>query len=268
VNHYPSNPPRDPTTRLGRAPRQILPATGPAPIGGWGPKPTGYQPDMNGETIGRFARQPGPTVDPQSLVFPTEPVDAGERVDQHGYLQVSATWTPPAIEGFARPSGGHDPLSDGPVAPVPRMLALFNYRGSGTTRTRFMDVPDGRRFSPTGTQDGTSTVWFENAAVQQAPYVDRDSYATIDTTLANPAVQNPDSFSKLAPGPDHGWTSVPVVNLKANENNKARVLRQQQFVTQNRRAGSTYAGQTYGQSTAHVANPAGQASVPSWRTRG
>lgn len=260
---------RTPSRRLDQAPNRILPATGPAPLIGWGPAPTGYQPDMNGETIGRFEQQPGPTIDPQSIVFPTEPGSSHEKVDQHGYLQVSATWTPTPIEQFQRPSGGHDPLADGPVQPVPALISLFNYRAAGTTNTRFQDVPDGRTFSPYGTQDGTSTIWFEDANTQVAPYADAaNGYSTIDPKLPNPAAQNPDSLRQLRPGPDHGWTSVPVVDFRKQDNLKARQLLQQQYVTQNRRANSTYAGQTYGQGTARVTNPPGADQVPSRRTRG
>jgi len=256
----------DPGKRLNRAPHQIQGGVATtAQNTGWGPAPTGYYPDYNDEHPGNIAT---PGLYPSNIVVdpygtpgggnvPVEPGDRYDRVDQHPLLLVTATWTPSPY-GNGRYDGEVDPLVDGPPRPELSNMSMHYHRESGASRTTFDNVPDGRRFPATGSQDGGTTVYFQDAALAMAPY-----------NPATPGGQMPDSYRQIAPGPAHGWSAVPVMNAGRDDLKKLKQLKQQQNVKQNRLANSTYAGQTYSQSTAHVANPAGVPdNVPSWRTRG
>lgn len=252
------SPVRRPDRTLPVQPDRIRPVTGAPPMD-WGTSPTGWQPDHNAETLGRVSagypvREPngsdgGPRV-------PVEPFDGSERVDQHPYLQVSASWLPSSL-GNGRLDGLHDPLTDGLPQPVLRLLSLHYYRESGASRTRYMDVPDGRSFPAVGTQDGASWTYYQDAATAMEPYQPDPETG-----------YHKDSFMKLPPGPAHGWSNVPVMGgaqLKRKQDRDIKM--QQQAVGQNRLSNSTYAGQTYSQQTRHVANPS-PGAVPSWRGRG
>jgi hypothetical protein len=117
-----------------------------------------------------------------------------------------------------------------------------------------MDVP-GRAFPSTGSQDGSSTTWFQNVNAATAPYnIDPAAY---DPKYPEQTTDMPDSLSAIPAGPAHGWSNVPVANGYVLARNQDRRRKHQQNVAQNRLANSTYAGQTYSQSTAHVSNPAG-----------
>lgn len=243
------SPRRTPQRRLNARPHGILP-TDQTTAPSWRPAPTGYYPDAYADHLGRVLPK-APVISPDREV-PMEPGSNSEIIDQHPYLQVDATWTPAAPS--ARPTGRHDPLTDGPPQPTVRLASLWVHPRRGTSRSRFMDVPDGRRFSPYGTQDGTTTVWYQSPAAAMAPL-------GADGSI-------PETRMQLPPGPTHGWTSVPAVNSQAAELAKAKALTQMQRRGQNRRASSTFAGQTFSQRTAHVANPPGAGATPSWRGRG
>lgn len=216
------------------------------------PQPTGYFPDRSNPQQGQVTTSPlfeamyadRGTIDPVEV----------QRVDQHPWLQVDATWTPP-VAGPRR-DGRNDPLTSGPARPTPRLLGLFFNYTQGNSHTGLDDVP-GRKFNRYGSQDGASTVWYADPSRQMAPY------------QPDPATgQNPDSLRSILAGPAHGWTAQPVFNVKAVENAKALQLLQQQPGRNDRLAPSTYAGQTFSNQTTKVANPAGAAPVPSRRSRG
>jgi hypothetical protein len=229
---------------------------------GWERRVTGYQPDHNGETMGRIDtpldnRVMPPYGSPGALgMIPTEPGDRCDRVDQHPMMQVSATWTPSPY-GNGRPDGGHDPLTDGPPEPVIRNLSLWYHRASGASRTRYMDVPDGRKFSPVGTQDGSATTIVVDSRIAMEPFQPDPKTGQ----------HYRDSLRRIPPGPSHGWSAVPAVSTPVQDAMKRGQLKQQKNVRQNRLANSTYAGQTYSQQTAHVQSK-NTGSVPTWRTRG
>jgi hypothetical protein len=250
-----------PSRRFDQMPHAIQPGNQ-GLLNGWAPRPTGYQPDHNGETMGRINTPLDnpvcpPYGSPGALgLIPTEPVSSHEKVDQHPFLHLSATWTPDPY-GNGRPDGYHDPLTDGPPVPELKNLSLHYYRESGSSRTTYMDVPDGRKFPAYGTQDGSSTTVYVDSGIACAPYAPDPKTG-----------QHPDSLKRLPPGPSHGWSSVPVIDTRVQDSAKRKQLRQQKNIKQDRLANSTYAGQTYSQQTAHVRNPAGGNSVPSWRTRG
>lgn len=257
-------PPRDPSTEIFEAPRQSQGGQQNL-FTGWQGKPTGYRPDVNADRQGVF--YPDADGYPANIVVNPNGTPGGadvpfgfgsdcDAVDQHPMGHVTATWQPD-LDGNGRRDGYSDPLLDGPPAPEFFNVALHYHRESGASRNTFMDVPDGRRFSPFGTQDGAATVYYVDANLSLAPYA------------PDPATGlQPDSYRQIAPGPAHGWSETPVVNVGRQDVDKLRLLKQQKNVKQNRLANSTYAGQTYSQSTAHVANPAGGSSVPTWRTRG
>lgn len=253
----------DPGRRLNRAPHQIQggPATT-AQNTGWGPAPTGYYPDYQDSHPGNVAN-PGvyptnivldPVGTPGGPVFPTEPGDRADRVDQHPVLHVTATWTPSPY-GNGRYDGEVDPLVDGPPRPELYNMSLHYHRESGASHTSFRNVPDGRRFPVVGSQDGSSTTYYVDSAASMAPYAP-----------GTPGGQMPDSYRQISPGPAHGWSEVPVMNAGREDLKKMKALKQQQNAKQNRLANSTYAGQTYSQSTAHVANPTGGTvpALPWW----
>lgn len=263
----------NPNLRLPAKPEQIQPVTT-TPASGWGPAPTGYYPEHNAETIGEV-RDDYPVTEahnsPGGPRVPVELLNAAEKVDQHPFIQVSASWTPAPSFGNGRPDGLHDPLTDGPPEPVVRLLASWWYPRSGTSRTRYMDVPDGRRFPAVGSQDGQSWTYYVDTDIAAGPY---DPAIPYDPDNPEGTGQNTDSLRALPPSPAHGWSEIPVasgVSLQASkQRGKSKIKGQQQYVGQNRLANSTYAGQTYSQQTAHVTNPAGATSVANdpWRERG
>jgi hypothetical protein len=213
------------------------------------PKPTGRYPENWGERSRDYVS------DHDVLDYAgrcrTEYLSQFEYVDQHPFVEVSATWTP--VQG-ERKDGRHDPLQDGPPAPVVRLLQLFYQRAQGTSTTRFMDVP-GRQFPVAGSQDGASWIYYQDARTAMQP-LDENGRA-------------PDSLRSLPPSPPHGWTSRPVINATQAETRKSATLRQQQTPHQDRLAPSTAAGQTYSARTARVGQGQQQTgSIPSWRPRG
>lgn len=251
------SPRKNPNLELTRAPNQIQPVLQ-TPSVDWGPKPTGYYPDRNPEQMG-YVHNDYPVMEPNGsaggAVVPTTAVNA-EKVDQHAYTQISGTWTPLTHEqGNGRPTGRHDPQTDGPAKPDQRLLSLWYYRGSGNQRTSYMDVPDGRTFPRTGSQDGSSTSWYQSVSAVLTPYnVDPSTY---DPKHPYDSTEMPDSLTAIPAGPNHGWSAIPVASGPVIARNQDKVRRHQKNVGQNRLAMSTYAGQTYSQSTAHVANPPG-----------
>lgn len=257
----------DPSLRLSTKPKQIQPVTETAAIG-WGPAPTGYYPDRNPEHLGTVRNDYKVTEahnSPGGPRIPVEPLNTAERVDQHPFVQVDATWTPLPSGLNGRQDGRHDPLTDGLPQPTVRLFGTYWYPRSGTSRTRYMDVPDGRTFPGVGSQDGQTWTYYVDTATAAGPY------DPVTEGSSNGAGQNADSLRALPPSPAHGWTEIPVVSgpeLMRRQNKK--IKGQQQYVTQNRLANSTYAGQTYSQQTSHVRNPSGATSVVNdpWRERG
>jgi hypothetical protein len=227
--------------------------------------PTGYYPDAR-QNPGAPLYQ-GAADAEYNAGFPVEMFDCSERLDQHPAMHVAATWTP-SPDGNGRRTGTRDALESGPARPDTMLLSLFEYRGAGTGRTRYMDVPDGREFSPYGSQDGSEWVPYQDAAAALAPLDTSQSPVPQDPSQP-PRAQS--TQYRLPPGPSHGWTSTPVANVREVDNRKAtKQLRQQKSPHQDRLANSTYAGQTYSQRTATVqqAGAAGQAVNDPWRERG
>lgn len=218
-------------------------------------RPTGYLPDARTLPQTPYDRD----ADTHGIVeydprFPVGLLDAAEVLDQHPMMHVTATITAPD-EGPRR-TGTRDPMESGPARPDTVLLSLFSYRGPGTGRTSYQDVPDGRRFPLYGSQDGSTWTVYEDVTAVLAAFNDAGQPVPDDhsqTPTAQP------TLGRLAPGPSHGWTSVPVVNTKQLELDKARQLIQQQSPHQDRKANSTVAGQSYSQRTVSVRQAAASA---------
>lgn len=219
------------------------------------PAPTGYFPDRSWPQQGQVTDSP--VYDELYGPARYESLDGAESVDQHPYLQISATWTPPA--DVPRPSGRDDPLTDGPAAPTLRLLGLFYQRAQGSDQTHYLDAP-GRRFPSNGAQDGASWAYYQDSRLAMLPYNPADDAGG----------EMPDTLQALPPSPAHGWAAQPAVNSRQAELDKMRVLKGQRPPHQERLANSTYAGQSYSARTAHVGarQAARGGSTPSWRTRG
>jgi hypothetical protein len=242
----------DPYLRVDSYPGQITDSNGrPNPQEITKSRPTGYLPDARTTPQAPYnrARDVATVLEPR--VFPVQLLDVATAVDQHPFMHVTATIT--AQDCGARRTGTRDPMLSGPARPDTVLLSLFNYRGAGTDNTKYKDVPDGRVFSPYGSQDGSSWISYQDAEAATAPLNTQRSKVPADPSQP-PTAQRTER--RLAPGPSHGWTSVPVINAKEWENSKSRILAQQQPPHQDRRANSTVAGQTYGQRTASVRNSA------------
>lgn len=262
----------NPNNRLATRPNRIVPVTDTAAIE-WGPAPTGYYPDRNPSHMGTV-RNDFPVTEahgsPGGPRVPVEPLNTALKLDQHPFVEVAATWTPAPSWGNGRPSGRHDPLTDGLPEPVVRLFGTWWYPRSGTSRTSYMNVPDGRRFPSTGSQDGQSWTYFVDSAIASGPYNPAIPY---DPEAPEGTGQNVDSLRALPPSPAHGWSEIPVnsgVKLQASKQKagKHKIKGQQQYVKQNRLANSTYAGQTFSQQTAHVQNPQNGLVNDPWRERG
>lgn len=216
------------------------------------PAPTGYFPDRSWPEQGSVSFSE--VYDDQYGPARQETLNGAEKVDQHPYLQVSATIT--AAPQGARKDGRQDPMEDGPAAPTLRLLNLFYAKAQGTSVTHFLDAP-GVRFPGNGSQDGASWTYYQDAKLGLLPY--------------NPPEggdgEMPDTLRALPPSPPHGWAEQPAMNARQVENAKMRQLKQQKAPHQDRLANSTYAGQTYSARTAHVGARTGGSS-PSWRNRG
>lgn len=220
--------------------------------------PTGYLPDARTVPQAAYDRdQDTSGIVEYDPTFPVEPLDSAETVDQHAFMNVTATIT--ADDDDPRKTGTRDPMVSGPARPDTVLLSLQNYRGAGTDNNKYMDVPDGRTFPLYGSQDGTTWTVYENAQDATAP-LDTSQSPVPDDPSQNVRAQS--TWNVLKPGPAHGWTSVPVVNVKAADNLKStKQLRQQQAPHQDRKANSTVAGQTYSQQTASVSQSQGHVAV-------
>lgn len=220
--------------------------------------PTGYLPDARTTPDVPYNRSRDVSTVVEPRPTPVEILSSATLVDQHPFMHVTATITADDCNG--RKTGTRDPMWSGPARPDTVLLSLVEYRGHGTDQTKYLDVPDGRKFSPYGSQDGSTWV----------PYQDANAALSTLDTSRSPVPVDPSqnrraqpTSRRLPPGPSHGWTSVPVVNVKAADNLKStKLLRQQQSPHQDRRANSTVVGQTYGQRTASVRNarPVGPAA--------
>lgn len=207
------------------------------------PAPTGYFPNVGG-SVGYVVQQ---SPMPVNLYGYTETLipDANgwtEDVNQHAFLHVTQTWTPPADD--PRPCGVSDPAAAGPPMPTISDVSMWYQREQGSSNTSFMDVP-GHKFSQLGSQDGVSSVYFEDTGLAMAPY--------------NPSMlingEMPDTLRAVPANPAHGWTEQPVmVSAQEEELYKSGSLTQQQPGHQDYLANSNIAGQSYGLQTAHVSN--------------
>jgi hypothetical protein len=213
-------------------------------------RPTGYLPDARTTPQIPYDRERDVKVPAEysDNRFPVELLDASEIIDQHPIMHVTATIT--VKDDAPRKTGTRDPMISGPARPDTLLLSLYQYEGAGTDRTNYMDVPDGRLFSPYGSQDGTSWVIFQDATAALSQFNDIGQPVPLDPSRT-PTAQP--TLARMEPGPTHGWTSVPVVNVKQEINTKStKQLAQQQAPHQDRKANSTVAGQTYSQRTASV----------------
>jgi hypothetical protein len=228
------------------------------------PAPTGYYLNMNGVEQGVVSESP---ISPYVPGGREEVLNASERVDQHPFLQVTATWTPSA--DYERPDGHHDPLTDGPPAPVVRNLQLFYQVAQGTSITNFQDVP-GRTFPAYGSQDGAAWTYYQDPNIALVdPPCGVAPYAGIayNPTDSEGITQAQDTLRALPASGAHGWTSVPVINAQQLDIDKAATMRQQRGAHRDLISNSTAAGQTFTQQAAHLPRTV-QGSTPSWRTRG
>ncbi len=219
------------------------------------PAPTGYYPNVRGQI--QYPITIGPVFDELYRPAVVGANDPGEKIDQHPWLYITNTWTPP--ENDTRPSGVQDPLTDGPPQPTIRDLSLHYRREAGASVTAYYDAP-GHVFPKNGSQDGAAWTYYQDPTRALMPY------DPAQTTGG----QMPDTLRAIPPSPPHGWAARPVVNAQAAINAKTAALRQEQPPKQERLANSTFAGQTYGQTTARVgqASAALSGSVHSRRRRG
>lgn len=227
--------------------------TGVAP--GGMPAPTGYYPNVRGQLQSPILI--GPVFDELYRPAVVGANDPGEKIDQHPWLDVTQTWTPP--ENTDRPSGVQDPLTDGPAQPTIRDLSLHYRRQSGDSVTAYYDAP-GHVFPKNGSQDGAAWTYYQDPTLALMPY---------DPAQLQRDGQMPDTLRGIPPSPPHGWAVRPLVNSQAAINAKTALLVQEQPGKQERLANSTYAGQTYSQTTARVgAMDAVHGTVHSRRSRG
>jgi hypothetical protein len=217
--------------------------------------PTGYYINVRGQLQAPVAI--GPVYDELYRGAVVGANDPGEVIDQHPWIYITQTWVPP--ENTERPSGVQDPLTDGPPPPTLKDLSLHYRRESGRSNTQYYNVP-GHTFPRNGNQDGASWTYYQDPTRALTPY---DPAQTTNG-------QMPDTQRALPPSPAHGWTMRPNVNGQAAINAKTSVLVQQQAVKQERLANSTYAGQTYSQTTARAGDGSGSTfgTVHSRRGRG
>ena len=222
-------------------------------------RPTGYLPDARALPQVPYNRDADTAgiIEYSDTRFPPEILDGAEQVDQHPFLHVTATITVP--DDCPRRTGTRDPMISGPARPDTVLLSLFQYTGAGTDNTKFKDVPDGRVFPAYGSQDGSTWTIYEDATAALSAF--NNSASPVPADPSQTATAQP-SLGRLAPGPSHGWTSVPVVNEQQIAINKARALKQQLPPHQDRKANSTVAGQTYSQRTATVQQAAGIGPTP------
>lgn len=209
--------------------RGSMPGTG-APV------PTGYYPNMSGSP--GYVVGENEVYDQLYRASVVGSLDCYETIDQHPWIKIDQTWVPP--ENTERPSGHQDWATDGPAPPTLANLSLHYRRQAGASITQYMDVP-GHKFPKNGSQDGSSWTTYQDVTRALQPY---------DPSKLDANGQMPDTLQTLPPSPPHGWTSRPAVNAQAALNAKAATLVQQQPVRAERLANSTYAGQTYSQTTA------------------
>lgn len=210
------------------------------------PAPTGYYPNVRDQIqTPVYGNKPnGAKVGGADDLYPgtiiQDSLARSEKIDQHPYLHVAATWTP--APNTERPSGVQDPLTDGPPQPDLMDLATHYYRRAGTSVTQHLNAP-GVKFPVYGDQDGVSWTYVQSTPAVLAPY---------DPASVDAKGDMPDSQRTLAPSPPHGWTEQPILNAQQENNLKAAKLKQQRPGKQERTANSTFAGQSFGQRTAHV----------------
>lgn len=219
------------------------------------PTPTGYYPHVRGHLSAPVVV--GPCYDDLYRTTVVGANDPGERIDQHAYAYVAQTWTPP--RDTQRPSGIQDPATDGPPQPSISGLSLHYRRQAGASVTQYYDAP-GHTFPRNGSQDGAAWTFYQDVTRALMPY---DPAQTVNG-------QMPDTLRALPPSPPHGWAVRPLISWKTAVNAKTAVLTQQQAPKAELLANSTYAGQTYSQTTARAGAGGGATfgTVHSRRGRG
>jgi hypothetical protein len=160
--------------------------------------------------------------------------------DRHPYVAFETEIT-------GRDSGLKDPIPDGPVRQVIRMLCRDWTMWQGSDNTAMQDVPrDYNRYgnSPTGQyigfQDGTVTTIFGGQRGYFRPY------GTLADTADVPA--KTEGSSMIPAGPPHGLHTYTVQSRKMTLKSY-RVNQQQVPGRQDRLSNSRRAGQSYSQST-------------------
>ncbi len=182
-------------------------------------------------------------------------LDYCETIDQHPAMYVTATWTP--TQDVQRPSGRHDPLTNGPAQPEVIGVNQYYYREAGSSQTHFLDVP-GRVFPANGCQDGDSWSYFNDTQLQQIPYNPQLQYFDQESGTYRSGM--PDSLRALPPSPVHGWVQQPADSGIDHVWPERQTPGRNEFLALN-----PFAGQSYSATTAHVPDQSGQ--VPSMRRR-
>jgi hypothetical protein len=222
-------------------------------------RPTGYLPhtdDLPQVPYDRAADEQG-IQEYSDSTFPVELLDSSEQLDQHPFMHVTATITAP--DDGPRRTGTRDPMISGPARPDTVLLSMFSYRGLGTDNNKYQDVPDGRVFSPYGSQDGSTWVVYQDPYEALAP-LNTSEYPAPTDPSQNAKAQR--TLAAIQPGPAHGWTEVPVVNDKQSINDKGKRQGFKQLPPkQDRKANSTVVGQSYSQVTASVTQSSSVASA-------
>lgn len=220
-------------------------------------RPTGHYPNLSGHIMTPLTWPDLTESDRRGYdTVATGVLDSATTVDQHPAMYVTATWTPsPDVE---RPTGHHDPLTDGPTQPDVVGISKYYYRESGTSQTHLLDRP-GVEFPKNGSQDGDSWTYFQASDLAMAPY--NPGLQTWDQQSGNFKSGMPDTTRALAPSPVHGWVQQP-----ADTGMAAMPFPEQMVPGRNELlAVNPFAGQSFSAHTAHVPNQSG--TVPSMRKR-
>lgn len=154
--------------------------------------------------------------------------------DRHPYLAA-------ATEITGRNSGLKDPIPDGPVMRVLRMLTRDWTMWQGSDATRAFDPP--RDYNKWGMQDGTVTTVFGGQKGYFRPYGTQ--------VLTDVVPRNTIGSVQIPAGPPHGLHTQTVsgrrVTLKSYRKNAQQVPGRQDRLSNSRRAGQSYSATTRAQ---------------------
>jgi hypothetical protein len=153
--------------------------------------------------------------------------------DRHPYVAFETEIT-------GRDSGLKDPIPDGPVRKVIRMLSRDWTMWQGSDATAFTDVP--RDYSKWGFQDGTVTTIFGGQPGYFQPYGQRGGSMTVP--------RNTSGAEQIPASPPHGLHTSTVTSRKMTLRSY-RMNPQQVPGRQDRLSNSRRAGQSYSQTTVH-----------------